>query len=384
MEKFKKFISKKKNQHYLTICFIVLFGFCLYASGVFSSNTGENQTELNTSLPEPEDVPLPENKTTAYEELEYIDGRLNTLEDELASQEDLVNIKKTNNPESVDQMHTRAIHASTQAEQVAAKTAAMQYTNYTHSAEREEYEAKLRDMEIQLATAQKIQSVQADAIEVANNSRNEISLPVNTEQPSGVNLMHATVNPISTEKNKVVSSLKQGGFYGTSMTEKKQKNTISASVYGKQVVRSGQNLRMRIMEPMEVGGHIIPTRSILIGQVQVGIDRLMIEVKSVEYGGALMFINLAAFDIDGQLGLYLPGSMEQDALKEIGAEMASSVANASSQSIATYQSTPNAAEQIKTDLGRGLITGTGNYISKKLNDIKVTVQDSHKLFLVIL
>jgi hypothetical protein len=63
--------------------------------------------------------------------------------------------------------------------------------------------------------------------------------------------------------------------------------------------------------------------------------------------------------------------------------VATAVGATTSQSISVFSSEPNAAEQIKTDVGRGIISGVSKFAAKKLQEIKVTVQDNHRVFLVI-
>lgn len=184
----------------------------------------------------------------------------------------------------------------------------------------------------------------------------------------------------------VVSMLSGGnartGFYGFGSNEKVEKNTIKATTYGKQVVESGQNVRVRLSEPMSVGSLVIRSGSILTGVATVGVDRLLITFTSVETSGVLSRVEIEAYDKDGQRGLFMPGSMEMDAIRELGAELATSISQTASQNVSIIGTSTSAAEEIKKDLGQGLIQGVGRFAAKKLQKIRVTIQDGHNLLLV--
>ena len=59
-------------------------------------------------------------------------------------------------------------------------------------------------------------------------------------------------------------------------------------------------------------------------------------------------MELSVYDTDGQTGIFIPGSMERNAAKEIAANMGTSVG--SSVNIST-----DAGAQLAADFGKGLI-----------------------------
>lgn len=181
----------------------------------------------------------------------------------------------------------------------------------------------------------------------------------------------------------IVSSLsghRCAAFYGMGGAAV-NKNTIAASVYGKQVITSGQQVRLRLEEPMIVGTQVLLPGSILTGTGTVGVDRLYISITSIEYNQVLTTVSLEAYDLDGQRGIFVPGSMEQEALREFGREMASSLASSSEQSVSTLINAQKAADQLKTDLARGAIQGVGRFVERKLDQLRITIQADHKLLL---
>ena len=152
------------------------------------------------------------------------------------------------------------------------------------------------------------------------------------------------------------------------------RNTIPACVHGNQTVTDGQAVRLRLAEPMQVAGMRIPRSTVVVGAAQVQGERLGIDITSLEYRGTIIPVELAVFDSDGQEGIFIPNSMEVSAAKEVAANMGSSLD--SSINIST-----DAGAQLASDLGKGLIQGTSQYIAKKMRTVKVHLKAGYKVML---
>ena len=139
-----------------------------------------------------------------------------------------------------------------------------------------------------------------------------------------------------------------------------EKNTISACVHNNQTVMDGQTVRFRLLEPMSVSGREIPRNALVVGTAKLQGERLAVVISSL--------------DTDGQAGIFIPGSMERSAAKEIAANMGTSVG--SSVNIST-----DAKAQLASDLGKGLIQGTSQYFAKKMRAVKVHLKAGYKVLL---
>ena len=104
-----------------------------------------------------------------------------------------------------------------------------------------------------------------------------------------------------------------------------ERNTISACVYNNQTVMDGQTVRFRLLEPMSVSGREIPRNALVVGTAKLQGERLAIVISSLEYSGNIIPVELSVYDTDGQAGIFIPGSMERSAAKEIAANMGTSV-----------------------------------------------------------
>ena len=153
------------------------------------------------------------------------------------------------------------------------------------------------------------------------------------------------------------------------------RNTIRACVHGDQTIRSGQSVRLRLLEPMRVGRYVLPRNSLVTGEGRIQGERLGIGIIQVEHDGIIIPVELAVYDNDGQEGIFIPGSMEANAAKEVAANLGQNLGTSIS---ITNQS---AGDQLLSELGRGAIQGVSQYISRKMREEKVHLKSGYTLML---
>ena len=153
-----------------------------------------------------------------------------------------------------------------------------------------------------------------------------------------------------------------------------RKNTISASVYGYQTVTDGQTVRLRLLEPMAVEERIIPKGAIIVGATKIQGERLCISITSIENGRMIIPVELSVYDTDGQEGIFIPNSMEVSAAKEVAANMGGSMGS-------SINISSDAKAQLASDIGKGLIQGTSQYVAKKMRTIKVHLKAGYQVLL---
>lgn len=154
-----------------------------------------------------------------------------------------------------------------------------------------------------------------------------------------------------------------------------EKNTISAVIHDDQTVIDGQTTRLRLTEPLMAGTMIIPENTILTGIAKIQGERLDILISSIEYQGTIIPVEMVTFDSDGQKGIYIPGSLEMNAAKEIVANMGNSVGT-------SFTMTQSAGAQLASDLSKGAIQGVSAYMQKKIRQVKVTLKSGYKVMLM--
>lgn len=254
----------------------------------------------------------------------------------------------------------------------------------TEATQMAELQARIDELEAQNAMAQQTQqpdqmemlerSYQLAAQYMGNGNGGNYQAPQQQDDEKG----KRNVQPVVQVSRNVVSSLGSSSnrSFNTSVGTKSvtAKNTIAAVVAGNQSVIDGESVKLRTTEPMWIGNRLIPRNTTITGSGRVQGERLEIEITSIECEGSIYDVELLVFDSDGQEGINIPQSMESDALHEIGANMGSTMG--SSINIST-----NTGAQIASDVGRGLINGVSQYLTKKMRTVKVHLKAGYHVML---
>lgn len=256
---------------------------------------------------------------------------------------------------------------------------------YNESAQVAELQARLDELEMQNSMAQQ-QTQQPNEMELLERSYQLAAQYMgngngtgNVPPPQTDEKGKRNVQPVQNVTHNVVSTLcaatNDRGF-NTSIGLKRSvgKNTIAAVIAGNQSVANGQSVKLRTTEQMWIGNRLIPRNTVIVGAARLQDERLEIEISSVECQGSIYDVELKVYDSDGQEGINIPNSMETDALHEIGANMGSTMG--SSINIST-----DAGAQIASDVGRGLINGVSQYLTKKMRTVKVHLKSGYRVML---
>ena len=243
----------------------------------------------------------------------------------------------------------------------------------------------------QLALMEKSYQLAAKYMPTAQNGDGQVQYAGAGEQSSSGSQQgkKRKVSPVQQVTKTVVSALggqcmddeDDGGFTFQSFNTAvgsgggvARKNTISASVYGYQTVTDGQTVRLRLLEPMAVEERIIPKGSIIVGATKIQGERLCINITSIENGRMIIPIEFSVYDTDGQEGIFIPNSMEVSAAKEVAANMGGSMGS-------SINISSDAKAQLASDIGKGLIQGTSQYVAKKMRTVKVHLKAGYQVLL---
>ena len=368
----------------------------------------EKERGFNTEIPSPEESRMEGNKVSAYErealskkergrkdtflEMSELFNRNKDRKDTIPSVDSGVNLELPSVPETA-QTHN-PVRSSTSAYRDMNRSLTTIYTPRETSRE-EELLRRIKELEkrqnmepSQEQSLEEKMALMEKSYELAARYNGKQTLSVT---PTDDRKDRTSVKPVKRIRQEVVSSLAQpvsdGDFIpGTSeerntsfhtpvgRTPVSDRNTIAACVHGTQTVSDGQALRVRLLEAMAVDDRLIPKGTVLTGGTRIQGERMDVVITNVEYQGTVIPVELEVYDADGQQGILVPNSLEYDAVREIAAGMGGSMG--SSISIST-----DAGAQIASDLGKGVIQGVSQYITKKMSTVKVTLKAGHRLLL---
>ena len=151
--------------------------------------------------------------------------------------------------------------------------------------------------------------------------------------------------------------------------------TVRACVASTQVIRAGSTVQLRLLEAVRIDDTVIPRNTPLYGLATISGMRLQVIVSSVEYGGRIFAVEAAAYDLDGQPGLNVPNSRERTALKEALASVGQTAGT-------SVNVTRSAGQQVLSELARGGLQASSQYVAGKLREVKITLKANHQLLLI--
>lgn len=373
--------AEKERLKRITVYTLLVLS-CLVCFWIIFAPSGDDDAvkgKANMELPDQTSAGMPDTKLKAYEqeEAQKDKARNDSTANAVSLQLDTVTAPTT--PTVPDEIQNSAAAY----QQAQASLQDFYVPEYNESAQVAELQARLDELEMQNSMAQQ-QTQQPNEMELLERSYQlaaqymgnggNYQAPPQTDEKGKRN-----VQPVQNVTHNVVSTLSavtnDRGF-NTSVGIKRSvgKNTIAAVIAGNQSVTNGQSVKLRTTEPMWIGNRLIPRNTVLVGAARLQDERLEIQISSVECQGSIYDVELKVYDSDGQEGINIPNSMESDALHEIGANMGSTMG--SSINIST-----DAGAHIASDVGRGLINGVSQYLTKKMRTVKVHLKSGYKVML---
>ena len=380
----------------------------------------QQQIGFNAELPDPRGAGIEADKITAYE-LEDMrvkqEQKMRTLEDFTAmttddEEEEVVEIPEEprytggggGSSYRSSGSRSNSFSTSTSAYNDINATLGSFYEEPREDPEKEALKAELEELKQSMAQQQNSQPTYADQVALLEKSYELAAkyMPggTATTSESKAEEVETTTRsgkskavPVGQVSKPVVSALAQpvsdsmmiarmaqsvGSGFNTAVGAapmQNTRNTIKACVHGDQTITSGQSVRLRLLEDMRVGRYVLPRNTLITGEGSIKGERLDIEILQVEYNGTIIPVELTVHDNDGQEGIFIPGSMEASAAKEMAANLGQNLGTSIS---ITNQS---AGDQLLSEVGRGAIQGVSQYISKKMREEKVHLKSGYTLML---
>ena len=407
-------IQKRKKMLVYPL-FVLLFIGSMWLIFAPSGDKDEQQPDgFNSELPIPKDEAIVGDKRTAYEQ-EAMQNKQNekmrNLQDfafmlgEEENRKSQANEPQVNLTPDIEEVPTnnRTPQTGIQSSASAYQDVNRQLNDWyeqpaTNTNEQVQSETEMRIQELERKLAEKsaadeqlelIEKSYAIAAKYMPNGQPEQAQPVDNT----ISLKEKVVpKPVSQVHQSVVSLLaapiendefleqygkpRNMGFITASGNEAvTDKNSIRASVYQTITLSNGKELQLRLLEPMRAGNMLIPANTILTGSAKIGGERLHITITSIQYADNVIPVEMEVYDMDGMQGISVPNSDEITAMKEIAANMGTSMGS-------SITITDDAGSQLAADLGRSLIQGTSQFFSKKMREVKVTLKAGYKVLLL--
>ena len=413
-------LQKRKKLIIFPLMFLAFAG-CMWLIFAPSSKDEVKPDEIggfNADIPLPKEDRIYSDKKTAYEQesmkskqedrmrslqdFGFTLGEENKVTDNLSLTADLPEEQPANNSRSYyggSSRNSSYVQSSAYAYQDINRQLGSFYETPKEDPEKEELARKIEELESRLYERENTQSTADEQLALLEKSYELAAKYMNGGQEQAVKQVTPTASrqgkvqalPVQAVTEQTVSGLqvpmsdaefiaaysqpRNFGFNTAVGTGSLMgKNTILACIHEDQSVMDGQNVRLRLLEPLQAGHIRMPKNSLLSGTARVQGERMDINISSLEYKGNIIPVELVVYDSDGQKGLSVPSSLEMQALNEgmanIGAGLGSS-----------FTVNQNAGAAIVSDLTRGVLQGGSQYLSKKFRTVKVNLKADYKVML---
>ena len=410
--------QRQRVKKYAIYSMMVVTSLCILIVIFFPKKEKWQANGFNTLIPSPNSETMVNDKLDAYQK-----DKMNMDDDERKSMMMDINSYKDNRPDTSPKQDLdllsptdvekpkgsyraggagakpkETIYASANAYRDINTTLGNFYEEPTVDADKVQMREEIEELKSQIQTQQTPQTEYDDQVALLEKSYELAAkyMPKNKSAtiPTSTELEHngkPIAMPVGHVAERVVSALHQpmlnSEFAETYSQERNvgfntavgdaqaiDANTIKACINNDRTITDGQSVQMRLLEAMRAGRYIIPKNSLVTGHAKIVGERLKVSITTIESQGTIITVELTVYDSDGQEGIYIPGSMEINAAKEIVANMGSSLG-------LSINISTDAGAQIVSDLGKGLIQGTSQYVAQKIRVVKVHLKSGYKLML---
>lgn len=195
---------------------------------------------------------------------------------------------------------------------------------------------------------------------------------VPAENDAGESKTEAVI-PNEQEAPQVVAQAnKRNGF--KSLGEKGGKleaGSIRAVVHGEQKdITSSSQVKLRILDPIEVVGSVIPPNTMIIGKASFSENRVFVTIENIAYKDNVYPFKGCIYDRDGFKGIYIPDNLVNDAGKEGG-----------ERTVRGVEINTGGLRGLLDKSANALVDATKSVVGGAIKETKVTLPANYKLII---
>lgn len=218
----------------------------------------------------------------------------------------------------------------------------------------------------------KIMAIQnPDQIKSTDKTSTEKTLSVKTKkQKADISLLKGSNNKGISDTN--IAKVSTNGFYSVSndfTSDSSYVNSIEAIIPETQTIVAGATVKLTLSNDVTINDVALPSGTFVYGTASLSNERLKIEINSIRFQNSILPVSLSVYDMDGQEGIYIPGSINRTVAKE-------SANNAIGGMNATTIDPSIGAQAASAG-----IEAAKSLFSKKIKLVKMTVRAGYKVLL---
>lgn len=177
--------------------------------------------------------------------------------------------------------------------------------------------------------------------------------------------------PTQNYKSVLETTIKQNSFYSLeeNFPSDEGQNAVEAVIHETQTIVDGSTIKLRLSNDVFIQGIPIPKNSFLFGIASLKGERLVVKISNIKYKNSIFPVDLSVYDMDGIVGIYIPGAINRDVAK--------TSADRSIQTLGVASLNDSWSAQAA---GMG-IEAAKSLMSKKVKLIKVVVKAGYQVLL---
>ncbi|RXK86984.1 conjugative transposon protein TraM [Filimonas effusa] len=335
-------------------------------SGLIMGHEKENGSRFSND-------PAPKNKSVADENATKVYRKIEQLNKELANSTTSSQINGSKQQESISLTSPSAI-SKPEVDRLESMMLAMK------SEKEDDPEiTQLNGMLERILDIQHPERIEEKLRENSANHKGQV-FPVQTQQENNVTLLaprfvgnnNDTIHNTDSIIYTVRTAIQRSRFYSLEDGERADNavlNAIEAVVHETQTIVSGATLKLRLTNDVFINGVHIPAGHFVYGIVSLNGERLLVNIKTIGYNNTIFPVALSVYDMDGMEGMYMPGTITRDVMKQS--------TDRTIQSLGLSSLDPSIGAQAA---GAG-IEAAKNLLSKKVKLVKVTVKAGYSVLL---
>ena len=221
----------------------------------------------------------------------------------------------------------------------------------------------------------KIQAIQNPDEAIQNNKKTSTgkSLTVKTKrQKASVSLLKPDAAKISLN-DTTIETIDANRFYSdvtfNGNDDTTSDNAIGAIIPETQTLVAGATIKLVLTNDVMINDVMLPSGSLIYGTTSLSNERLKVTISSIRFQNSILPVSLDVYDMDGQQGIYVPGSINRTVAKES--------ANNAMSGIGTTTVDPSIGAQAAS----AGIEAAKTLMTKKVKLVKMTIKAGYKVLL---
>lgn len=148
-----------------------------------------------------------------------------------------------------------------------------------------------------------------------------------------------------------------------------ENNAVTAVAEETQTVVNGSVVKLRLGQDVYIQGLFIPKNTFAYGRAQLDEERLTISINSIRFDNSILPVSLSVYDLDGIEGIYVPGAITKEAIK-----------NSADQSMQSF-GIATVDPSLKAKAATAGIEAAKSLLIKKTKLVRVTIKAGYQVLL---